>query len=66
VKLSAPTYNLIKTEGPPHERSFFVEAIWENGKVRGVGNSIKSAEMMAASVALKNLNKPKPGNVKKS
>jgi len=66
VKLSAPTYNLIKTEGPPHERSFFVEAVWENGKVRGVGGSIKSAEMMAASIALKNLNKGKAGNVKES
>ncbi|MEJ7861154.1 MAG: ribonuclease III [Pyrinomonadaceae bacterium] len=65
-KLSAPTYHLLKTEGPPHERSFFVEAVWENGKVQGVGGSIKTAEMMAASLVLKNLNKTKPGNVKKS
>lgn len=65
VKLSAPTYHLIKTEGPPHERSFFVEAIWENGRVDGVGNSIKSAEMMAANAALKKLNKSPNGNVKK-
>ena len=64
-KFAAPTYKLIKTEGPPHERSFFVEAIWENGKVQGVGGSIKAAEMMAASVVLKNLNKTKPENVKK-
>jgi len=65
-KLSAPTYHLLKTEGPPHERSFFVEAVWENGKVRGIGNSIKSAEMMAANQALKNINKAKPENVKNS
>jgi ribonuclease-3 len=65
-KLSAPTYKLLKTEGPPHERSFFVEAVWENGRVDGVGNSIKSAEMMAANAALKKLNKTPDENVKKN
>lgn len=54
-KLAAPAYKVIKTEGPPHDRTFFVEAVWENGKVHGQGNSIKSAEMMAANEALKML-----------
>jgi ribonuclease-3 len=54
-KLSAPTYKVIKTEGPPHQRTFFVEAQWEGGAVSGQGNSIKQAEMMAANLALKKL-----------
>ena len=54
-KLSAPTYKVIKTEGPPHQRTFFVEAKWEGGKVKGQGNSIKQAEMMAANLALREL-----------
>jgi len=49
---TAPTYNLTKTEGPPHDRTFSVEAIWFTGKANGTGNSIKSAEMMAAAEAL--------------
>ena len=51
-KLAAPSYNVIKTDGPPHDRTFSVEATWATGKARGVGNSIKSAEMMAAAEAL--------------
>lgn len=54
-KLDAPKYRVIKTEGPPHERRFFVEARWKDGKIRGEGNSIKSAEMMAAQLALEKL-----------
>ena len=54
-KLSAPTYKVIKTEGPPHQRTFFVEAQWEGGAVSGQGNSIKQAEMMAANLALQKL-----------
>jgi ribonuclease III len=54
-KFSAPSYTVIKTDGPPHDRTFFVEAVWESGKVHGQGNSIKSAEMMAANEALKML-----------
>jgi ribonuclease-3 len=65
-KLAAPTYTLIKTEGPPHERTFLVEAVWENGRVQGAGSSIKSAEMTAASLVLKKLNKPNAGSVKES
>ncbi len=56
-KLSAPTYNVIETVGPPHERTFTVEAIWENGSLKGSGNSIKSAEMMAANLVLNELKK---------
>ena len=54
-KLSAPTYKVVKTAGPPHERTFFVEAKWEGGEVSGQGNSIKQAEMMAANLALQEL-----------
>jgi len=56
-KFSAPVYSVVKTEGPPHERIFVVEAKWETGKVRGKGTSIKSAEMTAAKAALKKLDK---------
>ncbi len=54
-KLSAPSYHVVKTDGPPHDRTFSVEATWATGKTRGTGNSIKSAEMMAASEALEML-----------
>lgn len=54
-KLSAPTYSVIGTKGPPHERIFTVEAVWENGKLEGEGSSIKSAEMAAASLVLQEL-----------
>ncbi|MEO8041525.1 MAG: ribonuclease III [Acidobacteriota bacterium] len=55
AQLSAPVYSLLKTEGQPHERTFFVEAAWDSGRAEGRGSSIKSAEMMAASEALKSL-----------
>lgn len=51
-KLSAPSYNVIATDGPPHSRNFSVEATWATGKSRGHGSSIKAAEMMAAAEAL--------------
>ena len=56
-KLSAPSYSVIKTDGPPHDRTFSVEATWATGKARGTGNSIKSAEMKAAAEALEMLKK---------
>lgn len=56
-KLPAPVYAVVKIEGPPHERTFLVEASWGSGKVRGKGASIKSAEMRAANLALKKLSK---------
>lgn len=49
---TAPSYHVVKTEGPPHDRTFMVEAVWSTGKARGEGNSIKSAEMVAAAKAL--------------
>lgn len=58
-KITAPVYSLIKTEGPPHSRAFLVEAAWGDKKSVGTGASIKSAEMMAASEALKFLQKQK-------
>lgn len=54
-KLAAPVYRVIKTEGKPHDRTFSVEATWQHGKALGTGNSIKAAEMMAASEALKTI-----------
>ncbi len=54
-KLTAPSYNVVRTEGPPHARIFSVEATWATGKARGQGNSIKAAEMMAAREALQML-----------
>ena len=56
-KQTAPIYTVINVEGPPHKRTFSVEAVWENGKVLGKGSSKKSAEMMAASLALEKINK---------
>ncbi len=63
-KLAAPVYSVVKTDGPPHERKFFVEAVWETGRVRGKGSSIKAAEMMAANLALQKLNKAGDESVK--
>lgn len=54
-KLSAPAYTILRTEGQPHARTFFVEARWETGHSEGTGRSIKLAEMMAAAEALKML-----------
>lgn len=51
-KMTAPSYNVIETDGPPHDRTFSVEATWATGKAKGQGNSIKAAEMMAAEEAL--------------
>ena len=63
-KLAAPNYRVIKIDGPPHERQFLVEAVWENGTVQGSGTSIKAAEMTAANLALKQLGKGKPKKIK--
>lgn len=51
-KLPAPTYHLVRSEGQPHNRTFFVEAVWQSGRAAGEGRSIKAAEMMAANNAL--------------
>jgi ribonuclease-3 len=52
-KLPAPVYNLLKSDGPSHKRVFEVEATWNDSRTVGTGSSIKSAEMQAASKALK-------------
>ncbi len=56
-KLVAPSYNVIRVDGPPHLRTFYVEAVWSDGKAVGEGRSIKAAEMMAANAALSDLAK---------
>lgn len=56
-KRTIPSYSVVKTVGPPHNRTFFVEATWDMGKTNGKGNSIKTAEMEAASRALKEIKK---------
>ena len=65
-KLAAPSYNVIQTEGPPHDRTFWVEAVWNSGKARGQGNSIKAAEMKAAAEALATLRSHKNEDAKRS
>ena len=52
-KLAAPVYTLMRSEGQPHERTFYVEASWQGGTSNGSGRSIKAAEMVAANEALK-------------
>jgi ribonuclease-3 len=64
-QLSAPVYSLVKTEGQPHARTFYVEAAWNTGRAEGSGSSIKSAEMMAASEALKSLQTAKTESAKR-
>ncbi len=51
-KREAPIYTVVRTEGPPHRRTFFVEARWDAGQVEGHGTTIKTAAMMAAKSAL--------------
>lgn len=51
-KLAAPAYKVVKTEGPPHDRTFFVEAVWDGGAAQAQGTSIKQAEMTAARNAI--------------
>lgn len=61
--IAAPTYTLLRTEGPPHRRVFHVEAAWEGGRSFGEGSSIKAAEMKAAESALEELfDGDKPGD----
>ncbi len=47
-----PTYELLSTEGPDHQRSFYVQVLFE-GEVlgKGEGSSRKEAEQEAAKVA---------------
>jgi len=52
----APRYAVIETQGPPHQRTFYVEVNWDGGKIQGEGHSIKSAEAAAARAALAAMN----------
>ena len=51
-----PTYRLVDTTGPDHERSFRIE-VWVDGTLLGVGEgpSRRTAETAAASQAMENL-----------
>lgn len=51
-----PKYSVVKTDGPPHQRVFSVEAVWDNDSVCAEGSTIKAAEMAAANLALQKLN----------
>jgi ribonuclease III len=50
-----PRYDLVGTDGPPHARVFRVEAVWEDERVAGQGQTIKAAEMDAAQHALEKM-----------
>jgi len=50
-----PIYELIETEGPPHDRTFHVEVRWGEVAVRGSGSAIKTAEMDSARRALEEI-----------
>jgi len=53
-KLANPTYQIIKEEGPHHDKTFTVEVlIGENVLGKGKGKSKKEAEQFAAMTALK-------------
>ncbi|HYP00612.1 MAG TPA: ribonuclease III, partial [Pyrinomonadaceae bacterium] len=51
-----PTYNVVDTEGPPHRRTFHVEVVFAEHRMRGAGATIKAAEADAARRALEELN----------
>lgn len=52
---SAPHYDVVETEGPPHRRIFHVEVSWEGDSVRAIGRTIKAAETEAARLALERM-----------
>ena len=54
----SPAYEVVETEGPPHARTFHVEAVFDAERVRGAGRTIKAAEMNAARRALEILGSP--------
>jgi len=51
----APHYEVVETTGPPHRRTFHVELSWNGGSVRAEGRTIKSAEKVAARLALEKI-----------
>ncbi|MCL2632369.1 MAG: ribonuclease III [Coriobacteriia bacterium] len=58
VRQVTPTYQLVSTEGPAHNRMFTAVVLAE-GKVlaQGTGRSIKEAEVAAAALALEQMGK---------
>ncbi len=53
VNRQAPTYHLLDSSGPDHQRSFVVEVSWEGRALgSGSGKSKKEAEAAAATAAL--------------
>jgi ribonuclease-3 len=55
MRLAAPQYEVIDTEGPPHRRIFHVEVRWDGRSFRASGGTIKAAEAEAARLALEQL-----------
>jgi len=58
----APKYSVIETQGPPHQRTFYVEVNWDGGRIQGEGHSIKTAEAAAARAALVAMNESDAGD----
>ncbi|HYH83915.1 MAG TPA: ribonuclease III [Pyrinomonadaceae bacterium] len=54
----APRYDVVETEGPPHARTFHVEVVFDEERVRGQGPTIKAAETDAACRALELIGPP--------
>jgi len=54
----SPTYTVVKTEGPDHDRTFWIEAsIHENVLGQGLGKSKQEGEQAAAKNALEKMGK---------
>jgi ribonuclease-3 len=50
-----PQYEVVETLGPPHARTFRVEAVWGDSRIRGEGKTIKAAATDAARRALEQM-----------
>ena len=51
-----PTYKLVETQGPPHDRTFVAQVYaGDQGLARGVGRTKKEAESQAAKTTLARL-----------
>ena len=62
-----PTYKLVETQGPPHDRTFVAQVFaGVQGLARGVGRTKKEAESQAAKSALASLGDFFGPNVEKS
>jgi ribonuclease-3 len=54
----SPHYEVVETHGPPHDRIFNVEVVFDGERVRGEGQTIKAAETDAARRALELIGAP--------